>query len=70
MGLFNKNKEPDMVEREDGLVDYDIYVLSKNEKIVYTILAAVVIFAVGMVFYQNIILSALLALFAFKFPKI
>lgn len=70
MGLFKKNKEPDMVEREDGLIDYDVYVLSRNEKIAYTIIAAAVIFAVGMVFYHNIILSAVLAVFAFKFPKI
>lgn len=71
MGLFKKKiKEPDMVEREDGLVDYDIYVMSKNEKVVYIILAAAVIFAVGMIFYHNVILSALLALLAFKFPKL
>lgn len=70
MKLFKKNQEPDMVKREDGLVDYDTYILSKNEKIAYTSLAAIVIFAVGMIFYHNIILSVLLALFAFKFPKI
>lgn len=70
MAFFKKEKEPDMVEREDGLTDYDIYVMSKNEKIAYTILAAVVIFAVGMIFYHNVILAALLALVSFKFPKI
>ncbi len=70
MKLFKKNSEPDMVEREDGLIDYDIYVLSKNEKILYTILAAIAIFAVGMIFYHSVILSLLISLFAFKFPKI
>lgn len=70
MFFGGKNKEPEMVEREDGLVDYDVYVMSRKEKNVYIILAAVVIFAVGMIFYHNVILSALLALFAFKFPKI
>lgn len=70
MGLFKRNKEPDMVEREDGLTDYDVYIMSRNEKIAYTVLAALAIFAVGMVFYHNVILSLLLALFAFKFPKI
>lgn len=59
-----------MVERDDGLVDYDVYVLSRNEKIAYTIMAAVVIFAVGMIFYHNPILAGLLALLAFKYPKI
>lgn len=70
MGLFKKKNEPEMVEREDGLIDYDVYVLSKNEKILYTILAAIVIFAVGMIFYHSVILSLILSLFAFKFPKI
>ncbi len=69
MGLFNKNKEPVMVEREDGLIDYDVYVMSKNEKIFYIILAYVVIFIVGFIFYEKIILAALLGLLAFKFPK-
>lgn len=70
MALFKKKDEPDMVEREDGLVDYDIYVMNRKEKIIYIVLAYIAIFAVGMIFYHNIILSALLALFAFKFPKI
>ena len=70
MGLFNKNKEPDMVEREDGLIDYDIYVLNKQEKILYTALAAGALFGVGYLFYHSIILSALLALLSVKFPKI
>ena len=69
MGLFNKNKEPDMVEREDGLIDYDIYVLSRNEKIMYTTIAAIFLFALGYLFYHSIILSALLALLSVKFPK-
>lgn len=70
MALFGKKKEPEMVEREDGLIDYDVYVMSKSEKIFYTIAAAVVIFIVGMIFYHNIILSLILAVFSLKFPKI
>ncbi len=70
MPLFKKNKEPDMVEREDGLIDYDVYVMSKEEKIINIIIAAIVIFAIGYVFYKNVILSAVLALLAFKWPKI
>lgn len=70
MGFFNKNKESEPQEREDGLIDYDVYVMSGNEKLAYTVFAAAIIFAVGMIFYQNAILSALLALSAFKYPKI
>jgi len=70
MSLFKKkNAEPEMVEREDGLIDYDVYVMSKDEKIFNIAIAAVVLFAVGYIFYQKIILSCLLALFAVKWPK-
>ena len=34
MGLFKKKDEPEMVEREDGLIDYDVYIMSKEEKII------------------------------------
>ncbi len=71
MGLFKKKeKEPEQVEREDGLVDYDVYIMTKKEKTMYIILAAIVIFAVMMVFYENPFISAVIALLAFKFPKI
>lgn len=71
MGLFKKKEEETkMQEREDGLVDYDVYIMTKKEKTMYIILAAAVIFAVMMIFYENVVISLLMALFAFKFPKI
>lgn len=70
MSILHREKKPEMQEREDGLIDYDIYVMSKNEKIINTAAAAIVIFAVGMIFYHNPILSAILALFSLKFLKI
>lgn len=69
MGLFKKKTEPEMVEREDGLIDYNVYVMSKSEKILNIAIAAVVIFAIGYMCYHNLILSALLAVFAIKWPK-
>jgi len=69
VGLFKKNQEPDMVEREDGLIDYDVYVMSKEEKIFNIAIAAVLIFGIGYMCYRNIILSALLAIVAVKWPK-
>ena len=69
MGLFKKEREPEMVEREDGLIDYDVYVMSKEERIFNIAIAAIVIFAIGYMCYRNIILSALLAIFAVKWPK-
>lgn len=67
--LFKKGKEPEVVEREDGLIDYDVYVMSREEKIINIIIAAVVIFAIGYMCYHNIILSVILALVSLKWPK-
>ena len=69
VGLFKKNEEPEMVEREDGLIDYDIYVMSKEEKMFNIVIAAAIIFGIGYMCYRNIVLSALLAIFAVKWPK-
>lgn len=68
--MFEKKEKIEMVAREDGLTDYDVYIMTKKEKIGYMLAAAVVLFAVGYIFYHNIILSAILALLALKFPKI
>ncbi|MCD7905117.1 MAG: type II secretion system F family protein [Clostridiales bacterium] len=57
-------------QQEAGIIDYDIYIMSKREKVLTIIIAYAVIFAVGMVFYHNIILSLILGLFAFKYPAL
>lgn len=69
--MFWKKREIDeMVEREDGLTDYDVYVMGRTEKTANIVLAAVVLFVVGYIFYHSIVLSALMMLFALKWPKI
>ena len=69
--MFGKKKKAEeMVLREDGLTDYDVYVMTKSEKMFTIVAAAIALFAVGYVFYHSLILSALLALFAVKAPKI
>ena len=69
--MFGKKKQAEeMVLREDGLTDYDVYVMTKSEKMFTIVVAAIAVFAVGYVFYHSLILSALLALFAVKAPKI
>lgn len=57
-------------QQEAGIIDYDIYIMSKKEKTTYILLAAVVIFVVGMIFYHNVFLSLILSIASFKFPKI
>ena len=70
MKLFKKKGKEEILEREDGLVDYNVYVMTKNEKILYTTIAAAVIAVVGYIFYENIILTLLLMLFSLKFPAL
>ena len=51
--MFGKKKEkPETVERADGLTDYDVYEMGRQEKLLNLFLAAAVLFAVGYVFYQ------------------
>ena len=84
MALFKKNvvEEEEELEEEydeevdeeeaydNGLTDYDVYVMSGKEKLLYILLAFVVSFAVGMIFYQNVILAGILSVTALAFPKI
>lgn len=68
-----EDEEAAEAEPEHGpgnLTDYNIYIMSRQEKVIYTLAAAAVIFAVGMIFYQKPLLAAILALAALKFPKI
>ncbi len=57
-------------ELAEWLTDYDVYVMSGREKIFYILIAAVVIFIVGMIFYHMVPLALILSLVALLFPKI
>ena len=70
MALFKKDKEPEMTERQDGLTDYNVYIMTNNERILNIILAAAVLFAVGYVFYKSIVFSTVFALLSLKWPKL
>jgi tight adherence protein B len=76
-GLSNKvNGEKTIILNKDSStlnnfnVDYDIYVMSKQERIVNICLAAIVIFVGAFVFYRSYIISAAIIPFAFLYPKI
>lgn len=49
--------------------DYNEYNMSIFEKVLYAVIAGAVLFAVGYVFYQNMILSGILALGGLLYPK-
>ena len=52
------------VQNQNVLIDYDVYIMKPAEKLLYILLAAAVLFTIGFIFYQNIILSLLLTPFA------
>lgn len=70
--MFGRKREEaaSLQEREDGLTDYDIYVMGKGEKVLNLLFAAAVLFGVGYVFYQNPYISAALMILAVKWPGI
>lgn len=68
--MFKKKKKEAPQAREDGLTDYNVYIMSKKEKMFYIAAAMLALFAVGYIFYHNIILSLLLMLLGIKFPDI
>ena len=76
MGLKQKKQEKPKQNQtptkylEVSQVDYGVYIMTKYEKIGYFLAAAIVLFAVGYIFYKSVILSLLFSLLAFKYPPI
>lgn len=64
-----KRKEK-AVEIKSKHINYDVYHLSLRERTIVILVAGLVTGLIGFVFYKNIILSALLGLAGFIFPRI
>jgi tight adherence protein B len=58
------------MNKENELIDYQIYVVSKKEKVLYFILGAIFIFAVAFIFYHSVVLALFPCVFALLYPKI
>lgn len=56
--------------KDTYLVDYDTYIMTKNEKLLYTLMASVAIYIVAFIFYRSYIFSALVIPLGFLYPKI
>ena len=66
-----KAKEPRRPERtETGGLDYSVYYMKPMEFLAYVLLAAAGLFALGYIFYRSVILAAVVALLALKYPPI
>lgn len=71
MDLFKKEPAQTADEAaENGLTDYNVYHMTRQEKLIWFLFAAAAIFAVGMIFYHRVVLALLLSLAALKFPAI
>lgn len=67
----NSEKEIEEIEEDyNGATNYNTYHMSKKEWLMYVILAAIGIFAIGYVFYRSLIISLILTPLALKYPKI
>lgn len=72
LGKQNRQKEYHKPTKEEQIenIDYSTYYMTKKEIILYTVLGCVVMFALGYIFYRNIIVSLIFALLGFKYPEI
>ncbi|SCY84508.1 type II secretion system F family protein [Alkaliphilus peptidifermentans] len=52
-----------------GIVDYDDYVMTKNEYLMYIFSAAILLFIIGYIFYQHFYTALLLTPFSVIYPK-
>jgi len=69
---LKKRKKENIVEEKNynGATNYNIYKMSKKEWIMYVILAALFIFAIGYIFYKDTIIAIVLTPLSIKFPAI
>lgn len=67
--LIAKLNEKDGKDENTKPLDYDVYLMSVKEKLGYILIAAVIFFVVGFIFYHHIILSLLLTPFALFYPN-
>lgn len=56
--------------KDRSVVDYDIYIMTKKEKLFYILIASVVIYIAAFIFYRSYILSAVVIPLAFLYPKL
>lgn len=64
----SKNK-PKKVKTNSELTDYDEYIMSKKEKIQWSLVGMAVVFCAGYIFYRSIIWAFILSLIGLKYPK-
>ncbi|OEF99076.1 pilus assembly protein TadB [Vulcanibacillus modesticaldus] len=66
MNIFRKTEKL----RDELIIDYSTYQMSIKERIFYSIMAGMVFFVIGYIFYQSMIISSILAIFGLYYQKI
>jgi len=68
--IRNIESQEVILENSNNLPDYDVYVLSLKERILYILLAAAVIYIVAFIFYQNFYISMAVSFASLLYPRI
>ena len=69
--MIRKQETQEVVsENISSLPDYNVYVMSMKERVMYILLAAAVVYIVSFIFYQNFIISMVVSFIALLYPKI
>lgn len=68
--LKKRRKEAELLAyTETGKPDYDYYIMSKNERILYSIIGIAVFFLLGFTFYKSVMISAVISVFGLFMPE-
>lgn len=68
--FINNKLTRNVVFKEENLIEYSTYRMTIKEKILYILLAGLVLFTIGYIFYQNIFVSFLISFLAAFYLKI
>lgn len=69
--IKNSLKEENIQEvNANGLVNYNTYIMSKKEKLQWSLIGMAVVFVAGYIFYQSLIWSLVFSLIGLKFVEI
>lgn len=66
----SKKEENTQELNVNGLVNYNTYIMSKKEKLQWSLIGMAIVFVAGYIFYQHIIWSLVFSLIGLKFAEI
>jgi tight adherence protein B len=66
---IRRKTSPAQTPQTTGVIDYNQYVMGKKEKQKYVILAGIAFFALGYIFFNHLVIGAIVSLGAFLYPK-